>query len=221
VKRGDETSPLFLKKLAVGELQANCYILADKDTREAMVIDPGGEGERILKVIEEDSLGIIFIVLTHGHPDHTGAVQALVSESGGSLLIHSEDAFLLGHSSVAMSCTKEGEKASPLRLKMLEDKDKLWVGKFSFLILHTPGHSPGSISIYGEGRVFTGDTLFAGGVGRCDLPGGDWQRLEDSIQDKLLKLPPETVVHPGHGPDTTLKKELRSNPFIHELRTKR
>ncbi len=217
----DETSPLFLKRLAVGELQANCYILADRDTGEAMVIDPGGEGERILKVIEEDSLGIISIVLTHGHSDHTGAVRTLASESKGSLLIHSEDVFLLRHSSPGMSCAKEGEKASPLRLKMLEDKDKLRMGKFSFLILHTPGHSPGSISIYGEGRVFTGDTLFADGVGRCDLPKGDWQRLKDSIQDKLLKLPPETVVHPGHGPDTTLEKELRSNPFIHELRTKR
>ncbi len=219
MRRGDEASPLFLKKLAVGELQANCYILADRDKGEAMVIDPGAEGERILKVIEKDSLGIISIVLTHGHPDHTGAVRALVNESGGSLLIHSEDAFFLGHSSLAMSCTKEGENASPPQVKMLEDKDKLWVGKFSFLILHTPGHSPGSISIYGEGRVFTGDTLFAGGVGRCDLPGGDWQRLEESIQDKLLKLPPETVVHPGHGPDTTLEKELRSNPFIHEFHT--
>ncbi len=217
----DETPPLFLKRLAVGELQANCYILADRDTGEAVVIDPGGEGERILKVIEENSLGIISIVLTHGHSDHTGAVRALVNESGGSLLIHSEDVFLLRHSSPGMSCAKEGEKASPLRLKMLEDKDKLRMGKFSFLVLHTPGHSPGSISIYGEGRVFTGDTLFADGVGRCDLPKGDWQRLKDSIQDKLLKLPPETVVHPGHGPDTTLEKELRSNPFIHELRTKR
>jgi glyoxylase-like metal-dependent hydrolase (beta-lactamase superfamily II) len=221
VRRKDEISPLFLERLAVGEFQANCYILADQDTREAMVIDPGGEGERILKVIEDNFLGIVSIVLTHGHLDHIGAVQALTSQSGGSLLIHSEDAFLLGHSSVGMSYTKEREKPSPLRLKMLEDKDKLWVGKFSFLILHTPGHTPGSISIYGEGRVFTGDTLFAGGVGRCDLPGGDWQRLKESIQDKLLKLPPETVVHPGHGPDTTLEKELRNNPFIHEFRTKR
>lgn len=219
--RGDETSPLFLKRLVVGELQANCYILADKDSREAMVVDPGEEGERILKAIEEDSLRIVSIVLTHAHPDHVGAARVVASEGEGSLLIHSEDAFLLGHSSVGISCTKEEEKINPSGLKMLEDKDKMWVGRFSFLILHTPGHTPGSISIYGEGRVFTGDTLFAGGVGRCDLPGGDWQRLKDSIQDKLLKLPPETVVHPGHGPDTTLEKELRSNPFIHELRTKR
>ena len=215
--REAEASPLFLRRLVVGELQANCYILADEAAREAMVIDPGEEGEKILKVIEKDSLRITSIVLTHAHPDHMGAARVVASESEASVLIHSEDVFLLRNSSMGILCTKGGEKINPSGLKMLEDKDKVWVGRFSFLILHTPGHTPGSISIYGEGRVLTGDTLFAGGVGRCDLPGGDWQRLKDSIHDKLLKLPAETRVHPGHGPDTTLEEELRSNAFIHEF----
>lgn len=221
MRRGPETSPLFLKRLVVGELQANCYIVADEASSEAMVLDPGGDGERILKIIEENSFRIISIVLTHIHPDHIGAAQLVASESGASLFMHSEDAFLLRNSSMSFSLRETEKKIDPSGLKTLGDKDKVWVGRFSFLVLHTPGHTPGSISIYGEGRVFTGDTLFAGGVGRCDLPGGDWQKLKDSIQNKLLRLPPETVVHPGHGPDSTLEKELRSNPFIHELGIKR
>ena len=221
MRRGPEASPLFLKRLVVGELQANCYIVADEASGEAMVLDPGGDGERILKIIEENSFRISSIVLTHVHTDHIGAAQLVAGESGASLFMHSEDAFLLRNSSMSFSLQETEEKIDPSGSKTLEDKDKVWVGRFSFLVLHTPGHTPGSISIYGEGRVFTGDTLFAGGVGRCDLPGGDWQKLKDSIQDKLLRLPLETVVHPGHGPDTTLEEELRSNPFIHELGIKR
>ncbi len=212
-----QTASLYVRKLVVGELQTNCYIVADPARKKALVIDPGAQAERILEALKEDSLSLISIILTHAHPDHTGALESVAQDAPVPLFVHSEDLSLLQDPFVGLSFGGKRPSRSLRELKTIEDKEKVSVGGFHFTILYTPGHSPGSISVYGEGHLFTGDTLFASGVGRCDLPGGDWQRLARSIRDKLLFLPPETLLHPGHGPDTTLDKERRCNPFVRQI----
>jgi len=208
---------MVIKKLAVGPLEANCYILADEETKEAVVIDPGAEGERILEIIKRDSLKVIYIVNTHAHIDHIGANDILVRRTGASLLIHTADAHLLRDTGLNVSAMLEEKREFLPPAKLLNEGDEIMVNDFSLQVLHTPGHTPGSICLHTEGKIFTGDTLFAGAVGRTDLPGGSLEELKRSIQKKLLTLPDEVVIYPGHGPDTTIGKEKRSNPFINEL----
>lgn len=193
-----------LGKIVVGELETNCYLVWDEKGKlphEAIVIDPGAEGERILEAIKQYSLKIIYIVNTHCHPDHIGANDFIKQKTGAELLIHSADLFLLEDSLVNLS---------PKRL--LKEGDKIELGSFALEVLHTPGHTPGSISLYlkEENLLFSGDTLFAGGIGRTDLPGGNFKHLENSIRQKLLKFPDETVVYPGHGPETSIGKEIEN-----------
>ncbi|MEA3485666.1 MAG: MBL fold metallo-hydrolase [Candidatus Aerophobetes bacterium] len=208
---------MIIKKLVVGELEANCYILADEKTKQAVVIDPGAEGERILEIIKRDSLKVLYIVNTHAHIDHIGANDILGRKTGAFLLIHAADAHLLKDAELNLSTMLEEKSEFLPPAKLLNEGDEIKVNNFSLQILHTPGHTPGSICLYTEGKVFTGDTLFAGAVGRTDLPGGSLEELKRSIQKKLLILPDEVMVYPGHGPDTTIGKEKRSNPFINEL----
>ena len=208
---------MIIKKLVVGELEANCYILADEETREAVVIDPGGEGDRIFGVIKQEGLKVIYIVNTHAHIDHIGANDILRRRTGASLLIHADDVHLLKDAGLNLSSMLgEGREFLP-PTKLLKDSDEVRINNFCLHVLHTPGHTPGSVCLYSGSEVFTGDTLFAGSVGRTDLPGGSFEKLQRSIQEKLLILPNEVMVYPGHGPDTTIGKEKRSNPFINEL----
>ena len=206
---------MIIEKLVVGELQANCYIIADEKTRRALVIDPGEEAEKILGVITQNELKVIYIVNTHAHIDHIGANDIIRENTGASLLIHSADAYLLKDMEMNLS-TIMNEERGPLLppTRVLEDGDEIKVDQICLQVLHTPGHTPGSICLYVKDRVFAGDTIFAGGVGRVDLPGGNFTDLQNSIREKLLTLPKEVIVHPGHGPDTTIGKEKKSNPFI-------
>lgn len=203
-----------VKKLIVGPLEANCYILWDEESKEAVVIDPGGEGERILKAIRRNSLKVIYIVDTHAHIDHIEANDFIREKTNAPLLIHSADVSLLEDLELNLSTMMGNSKAFLPPTSVLKNKDKIKVGKFYLQILHTPGHTPGSICLYVDNKLFTGDTLFAGGIGRIDLPGGDMEQLQESIQKKILELPPEVVVYPGHGPDTTIGQERQSNPFL-------
>ena len=203
------------KKLVVGQLEANCYILADEETKRAIIIDPGGEARKILEVIKQNKLKVIYIINTHAHIDHIGANDIIRENTGASLLIHSADAYLLKDMEMNLS-TIMNEERGPLLppTRVLEDGDEIKVDQICLQVLHTPGHTPGSICLYVKDRVFAGDTIFAGGVGRVDLPGGNFTDLQNSIREKLLTLPKEVIVHPGHGPDTTIGKEKKSNPFI-------
>jgi hydroxyacylglutathione hydrolase len=205
---------LTVSRLTVGPLQANCFIAADPASDQAVVIDPGGEPERILRALEEIGARAAAIINTHGHADHAAAAAALRQALGAPVLIHEADAELLGKRGrqMALWMGLEFETVEPDRL--LHDEEAIEFGQARLTVLHTPGHTPGSISLLGTDRVFTGDCLFAGGVGRWDFPGGSEQDLFRSIETRLLTLDDETIVHPGHGPDTTIGRERASNPFL-------
>lgn len=209
------TSPaLTVCRLTVGMLQANCFIAADPASDQGVVIDPGGEAERILRALEEMGARAAYIINTHGHADHAAASKGLREALGAPVLIHEADAELLGKRGrqMALWMGLEFETVEPDRL--LRDGEEIEFGEARLKVLHTPGHTPGSISLLAPDRVFTGDCLFAGGVGRWDFPGGSEQDLFRSIETRLLALDDETIVHPGHGPDTTIGRERASNPFI-------
>jgi len=213
---------MIVKKLIVGEFAVNCYILADEKTKEAIIIDPGDEAEKILGIINKDRLKIVYIVNTHSHIDHIGANDIIREKTGASLLVHSLDAHYLEDPLLNLSVMTNNEKKKFLpATQTLEDGDKIKVDGIILRVLHTPGHTPGGISLYSGREVFTGDTLFAGSVGRVDLPTGDGEKLKLSIQKKLLTLPDEIKVYPGHGPETTIGKERRYNYFINEFCAKK
>ena len=208
-----------IEALVVGDYQANCYLVTDG--AELLIIDPGDEAERIAEVIARRKLEPRLLVNTHSHIDHIGGNLGL-KERFPQLKIcaHSADAPALGKPLKNLSILQGRMYKSPPAEIVLEDGQELALGKLRFKIIHTPGHTPGGISLYcaeglGDGPVvFTGDALFAGGIGRSDFPGGDGELLVKSIREKLLTLPPFTRVFSGHGPDTTIQDEKESNPFL-------
>jgi hydroxyacylglutathione hydrolase len=203
---------LIIRKLTVGPYASNCYITGSETTKEGMIIDPGANAKEILRTVEKLGLKIKLIVLTHRHPDHVGAAASVKKATGAPLAVHAECARYLPQSpSYMYEDTFEGV---PKPERVLEDGDMIDIGELNFKVLHTPGHTPCGISLYGEGHVFTGDTLFNYGIGRYDLIDGDGRALIHGIKAKLLTLPPETIVHPGHGPDSTIATEKRANPFL-------
>lgn len=205
---------ILLEHLAVGPLQVNCFLVACPRTRDALVIDPGDEPERILRLAEQVGFQIRKVVNTHGHFDHVGGNQTLVSVSGAQLSIHADDLRLLRNAETHARAYGLQTTASPPPDRLLQEGDCIEVGTLSFRVVHVPGHSPGGISLYGHGHLFVGDILFAGSVGRTDLPGGDHETLISGIREKLLILPEQTLVHTGHGPDTTIAREKHSNPYV-------
>ncbi len=206
---------MIIHTIHVGIIQTNCYLIGCEETQEGVVIDPGGHPERILKAIGESGLTIHYVLNTHCHFDHMGANAEIVAATGAPLALHPAELPILqarGGAALFGIPVKE----SPMPDVELAGGQVLEVGTLRFQVLHTPGHSPGSVTFYleEEGVAFDGDVLFAMGVGRADLTGGDWDTLMRSIREVLFALPDETVLYPGHGPKTTVGQEKRSNPWL-------
>ncbi len=218
------TEGLIHITIPVGMLQCNCSIIGDPVTREALVIDPGDEVNRILDLLGRHRLTVKAIVSTHAHIDHVGGLSKLHQYTGAPVLMHRDDLPLYQ----AMDIQAAFLGVLPPELtdidQLLKEGDVLRWGSFEAQVIHTPGHTPGSVSLYlphEAGKItvpapqlFAGDTLFAGSIGRTDLWGGSMEQMMDSLRSKLMRLPDETIVHPGHGPATSIGNERQSNPFL-------
>ena len=201
-------SDVTLKTVTVGMLKTNCYILADNGTGTGIIIDPGDEAEKISAAVREADLDVKYIINTHAHYDHIGAVLKLKDEFGAEILVHEADGPMLEDPTLNLSFNKPKIKAAGVKPdKLLNEGDIVTAGKIELKVIHTPGHTPGSICLLGKDYIFTGDTLFAGAVGRTDLPGGSHKSIVESIQTKLKTLPDNLKVYPGHGPSTTIGEE--------------
>ena len=207
---------MILEILPVGPLQVNCAIVACPATQQAAVIDAGGDAEGILAAVERLGVEVVQLINTHGHFDHQGAVAALQAATGAPFALHRDDLAILQRAQEHAAFYGLMTTQAPDPDHFFTEGDLLAVGSLRLRVIHTPGHSPGGVCLLveGEGHLFSGDTLFAGSIGRTDLPMGDHELLIRNIEEKLLVLPDETIVHPGHGPDTTIGREKRINPFL-------
>src|SRR5690242_10409296 len=205
--------------LPVGPLQCNCSVVGDETTRDAMVIDPGDDIEDVLALIRKHNLQVKQIAITHAHIDHVGGAMKLRAATGAPILLNQNDYALLKMLDEQAAWIG---MASPGKVEIdqsLGQADTVKAGSLIADVIHTPGHTEGSVCLYfaGEKKLIAGDTLFAGSIGRTDLPGGSMQKILRSLQDKVLALPDETIVVPGHGPLTTIGEERESNPFLTKL----
>lgn len=204
---------MHIDKIVVGQLDVNCYILSDESTTEAMIIDPGDEYERISDLIDARGFKPKYIVFTHAHYDHVCAAKELKDKYKALIIMHEDE--LTVYNITKELCISWGYEPEdfPLPDILVKDGDNISVGTTVFGVIHTPGHTPGSICIYGGNTLFTGDTLFSGSAGRTDLPGGNTERLFSSLQ-RIASLPSDTKVLCGHGNETTIENEIKRNPFI-------
>ena len=194
-----------------------CYIISCEKTGKAAVIDPGGDERKILDTCEQSNLDVLYIIATHGHPDHVCGNGPIQKATGAKIIMHKDDADFFSKPEIKEYFSMLGLAESPPPDILVEDGDTISIGTESLTVLHTPGHTPGGICLYNSPDCFTGDTLFVGGVGRTDFPGGSMGELSHSIKNKLLTLPPQTVVWPGHGyggSQSTIGEEARTNPYF-------
>ena len=202
--------------LPVGPLQCNCSVIGDESTREGLVIDPGDDIEDVLTLVRKHNLQVKQIVVTHAHIDHVGGAMKLRAATGAAILLNQNDYALLKMLDAQAAWIGV---APPGRVEIdhsVAQADSIKTGSLSADVIHTPGHTEGSICLYfpAEKKLIAGDTLFAGSIGRTDLPGGSFEKIIRSLHDKVLELPDDTVVIPGHGPLTTIGDERQSNPFL-------
>ena len=208
---------MIVKGLAVGPIMANCFILGCEETKEAVIIDPGDEAGRILSTVSELALGVKTILNTHGHFDHVAGNKGIKEATQADIMIHTLDAPMLGQLSDSAAAWGLSAENSPAPDRTLEDGDTVSFGNIVLKVIHTPGHTPGGVSFSTDGHVFAGDTLFAGSIGRTDFTGGDYDTLISSIKNRLFSLGDDVTVFTGHGPETTIGKEKRYNPFVRQL----
>ncbi len=205
---------LYLKKIVLGQLATNCYLLGCNKTKEAAAIDPAEENNMILEQLENNGFYLKYIINTHGHTDHIGGNKMLKEKSLAKLLIHRLDENMLADPQKNLSFYTGTSVQSPPADDYLEDGEHIKLGLLDITIIHTPGHSPGSVSLKVDKKIFTGDTLFANGIGRTDLPGGSMPEISHSIKEKLMVLDVTCEILPGHGPSSTLQREIQNNPWL-------
>jgi glyoxylase-like metal-dependent hydrolase (beta-lactamase superfamily II) len=205
------------RNITVTDFMTNCFILWDKDTKEGIVLDPGGDSGKILREIQNEGIKIVGIVITHAHIDHVGALGAIKEATGAEIMMHTAELPVLKFASKMGGMFGVRIEQPPDPDRLLSEGDVINFGKYSLKVLDTPGHSPGGISLIASDGIscFSGDTLFAQSIGRTDLPGGDYETLISSIKTKILPLGDKVQVYPGHGPATTVATEKRYNPFLH------
>lgn len=194
-----------------------CYIIGCEETKKGAVIDPGGEEDRILAEVKKAGLDILYIINTHGHLDHVCGNEAIQQETSAKIVMYEDDAEFFSRPEVRKYFSSLGLKESPPVDKTVKNGETIDIGNVQLKVIHTPGHTPGGMCLYNAPNLFTGDTLFVGGVGRTDFPGGDTRTLTNSIKESLLTLPGDTVVWPGHGyggDSSTIGNEKMSNPFL-------
>ncbi|MFC1891894.1 MBL fold metallo-hydrolase [Thermodesulfobacteriota bacterium] len=207
-----------IEQMKVGFMDVFCYIVSCPNTNEALVIDPAGDEERVVERINEKKLNLRYIVNTHGHPDHTCGNAKVKDLTGAKIVMHEEDDRMFNSPEGQAMAKQWGFPISPPADMCVHDNDKIEAGDISIEVIHTPGHSPGGICLLGDGNLFTGDTLFVGAIGRTDLPGASVSEFMDSIKNRLLALPGETIVWPGHDygsrPSSTIEIEKHTNPYL-------
>ena len=214
----DRRKKMIVKQYEVGNFAVFCYLIGDEETKEGLFIDPADDADFLLSEAKSQGVNKIkYIVNTHAHVDHIMGNSAMAKKTGAKIVIHEEDAPFLTRTPSDLLEMFRAASSPPADLQV-KDGDTIQVGKLGLKVLHTPGHSPGGMSLYVDGLVFTGDSLFVGSVGRTDFPGSSWDVLETSIRKKLYVLPGETIVFPGHNygpkPSSTIQYEKRHNPFV-------
>lgn len=205
---------MILARLELGPFASNCYLVGAESNKEGIIIDPGAEADEILQKVKDLGLKVKFIVLTHAHIDHVGALKETRESTGARVAIHADDAVGLQTRRPVNPLFGFPLPVPPPPDQLLKDGDSLDIGNLHFRVLHTPGHTPGGICLLGDGVVFSGDTLFNLSIGRTDMPGGSYAQLLNGIHTKLMVLPDSTIVYPGHGPPSTIGDERRMNPFL-------
>ena len=208
------SSNVQVEPLVVGPLFSNCYIMWDNKVRQGAIIDPGDDADIILGKVKEIDVGIRYILATHGHFDHVGAVAQLKTTLGAKFLAHKDDFFFIEDGKNAALRWGVHIEQPPKPDRFIKDGDKIKIGGFEFEVLHTPGHSPGGVCFLYNKMVFAGDTLFQGGTGRTDFRKGSFDDLARSIKQRLYTLPDDTIVYTGHGPITSIGEEKRYNAFV-------
>ena len=202
-----------ISRLVVGAFQENCYLLADPDTAAAVLVDPGEEGHRIVEAVKAAGVQLEAIWVTHAHLDHVGGIAEVKRHFDVPIFLHPDDLMLYRMADRQASAYGLQLDTPPLPEREFADGDQLRVGSLRFAVLHAPGHAPGHVVIHGEGVAFCGDCVFAGSIGRTDLPMSDAHALARSLE-RIVELPPGTTLYPGHGPQTTIERELADNPFL-------
>ncbi len=208
---------MIIKQLIVGSMGVCCYIIGCEKTKKGAIVDPGGDETLILNTVKSMGLTIEYIIATHGHPDHVCGNRMLQESTGASIVMHESDAQYFEQPETKSYFSMLGLEASPPTDIAVKEGDFITIGEEKLEVIHTPGHTPGGMCLYNAPDLITGDTLFVGGIGRTDFPGGSYKELIDSLKTKLIALPDDTIVWPGHGyggSQSTIGEEKRSNPYL-------